>query len=59
MVRGHKKRRHTMRVRKRRRGQKGGDIVRSSIGKAIPLLFGLYGKMVRSMYKRVQRAKRV
>lgn len=37
MVRGTKKRQNTARVRKRRRGQKGGDIVRSSIGKALPL----------------------
>ena len=59
MVRGTKKRRHTVRVRKRRRGQKGGDIVRSAIGKSLPLLFTLYGKMAGAMYKRVKRAKRV
>ena len=59
MVRGTKTRRRTVRVRKRRRGQKGGDIVRSAIGKSLPLLFTLYGKMARAMYKRVKRAKRV
>lgn len=57
MVLGTNKRRQT--VRKRRRGQKGGDIVRSAIGKSLPLLFTLYGKMAGAMYKRVKRAKKV
>ena len=58
MVRGTKKRRPTVRVRKRQRGQKGG-IVRSAFGASLPFIFGLYGKMAGSMYKRVKRAKKV
>ena len=54
MVRGRKKRQ----VRKRRRGQKGGDPLRSAIGnKGLPLLFNLYGKLAGSLYKKVKKAK--
>ena len=57
MVRGTKKRRRP--VRKRRRGQKGGDLVRSAFGKSLLLLFNLYGKLAGSMYKRIKKAKGV
>ena len=55
MARGRKKRQ----VRKRRRGQKGGDLVRSAYGKSLPLLFNLYGKLAGSLYKKVKKAKGV
>ena len=59
MVRGTRKRRRTVRVRKRWRGQKGGDPLRSAIGKGLPLLATLYGKMAGAMYRRIKRAKGV
>ena len=58
MVRGTKKRRTTRRVRQRRRRQKGGDILRSAIGKSLPLLFGLYGKIFLPCTERLNRLKR-
>ena len=54
MARGRK--RHPT-ARKRRRGQKGGDLVRSAYGKSLPLLFNLYGKLAGSLYKKVKKAK--
>lgn len=37
--------------------QRGGDFVRSGLGKMFPPIFNLYGKMVGSMYRKVQKKR--
>ena len=56
MRRGTRTRRR--RVRKRQRGQTGGDPLRRAIGnRGLPLLFNLYGKLAGAMYRKVAKAK--